>query len=61
LEKISWLVACIAPKAAGLLTCFANENHKLGNEPKLMQHLREVWLKTPRRDPLSAEMNDASV
>jgi len=27
---------------------------------KFMQHLREVRLKIPRRNPLSTEMNDAS-
>jgi len=37
-----------------------NENCKLRNERKLMQHLREVWLKIPWRNPLSAEMSDAS-
>jgi len=29
-------------------------------KPKWMWHLREVWLRIPRRNPLSAEMNDAS-
>jgi len=39
---------------------FVNENYKLRNDPKLKQHLREVWLKIPRHSPLSAEMNSAS-
>jgi len=39
---------------------FVNENYKLLNELKQMWHLREVWLKIRQRDPLSAEMNDAS-
>jgi len=40
--------------------CFANENCKLRNELTPMWCLREVQLKIPQRDPLSAERNDAS-
>jgi len=51
--------ACMTPKLQAF-EHFANENHKLGNEPKLTQPSREVPLKISRRVSLSVEMNDAS-
>jgi len=39
---------------------FANENWMLRNEPNWMWHLRETRLKISPRNPLSAEVNDAS-
>jgi len=39
---------------------FVNENCELGNELNQMQHLREVRLKIPQRNPLSAAFDDGS-
>jgi len=51
---------CQCAKSHMPFECFANENHKLGNEPKLMWHLREVRLKILWCNPLFTEMCDAS-
>jgi len=39
---------------------FVNENHVLRINWNWTKHLREVWLKIPWRDPLSAQINFAS-
>jgi len=51
---------CTALKAACLLSCLQMKIMSFRMKLKQMQHLREVRLKIPRRDPLSAEMNHAS-
>jgi len=52
---------CTTLKATGLLSCLQMKTTSFRMKLKWMWHLREVQLEIPRRSPLSAEMNDASV